>query len=155
MGHHITGIVAHRDTLRRLETNFARQSCFELADGLAFLPLDDENLDEVVGLHAGNALGTFEYLTEHLFELLCVGSRNGELIYVETHYHGGVGGQGAAVFRDGTIVFGPKSGDGSAINEALSQIGVTPHPEQFDAFAAVGLDRFRSNEDFREKGTSV
>ena len=103
MAHHISGLITRRETLSCLEIELARQPFFELAEGLVFLPLDDQNLDKIVGLDVGKALGTFEYLTERLIEVLCAASRNGELIYVETEYFGGVGGQGAAVSLMGQL----------------------------------------------------
>ena len=57
MGHHITCVIARRDVLTRLGSQLAKQPCFALAEALAFMPLDHENLDSVTGLHDGKAVG--------------------------------------------------------------------------------------------------
>ena len=117
--------------------------------------MDHENLDKITGLHEGKAVECFVYLTERLIELLRLSSQIGAIAYVETEYFGGMGGQGAAVFRDGEMIGSPDWREVGTINFALSKIGVTHRADQVDAFEAVGLDAFRSNEKFREKGTSV
>jgi hypothetical protein len=151
MGHRITGLIARREVLTRLNDPFAGQPCFSLAKGLAFMPLDRQNLDEITGLDAGKAVGDFSYLTGRLIELLRLASRVGDIAYVETDYHGGFGEQGAAVFRDGEMIGHPDWREGGPINDALSKIGVTHGTEAIDAFEAVGLPAFRSNESIREK----
>lgn len=77
-------------------------------------------------------------------------SRGGVLAYVETDYFGGVGGQGAIVFRDGSEVMRPKWHDSGAINTALEMIGV-PRSLAGDRFSMVGLDDVRHNEDVLDK----
>jgi hypothetical protein len=153
MGHHITGIIARRKVLKGSVGPFSGQPCFALAEGFAFMPLDSENLDDITGLHGEEAVGEFVYLTERLIELLGLASRDGELAYIETDYFGGAGGQGAAVFRGGEMVSAPDWREANAINDALSQLGVTGRPGKCDAFEVVGLGIHRSNEDFREDGT--
>jgi hypothetical protein len=150
MGHHITGLIARREKLGRLDGKFAGQPCFALAEGLAFMPLDHENLDEITGLHEGKAIGDFVYLTERLVDLLRLASRNGEIAYIETEYHGGTGGQGAVAFRDGEMIGSPDWREAGAINVALSKLGVAHRADRRDAFEAVGLGAFRSNDSFRE-----
>jgi hypothetical protein len=152
MGHHITGLIARCEVLKCLGDPFAGQPCFSLAQGLAFMPLDCENLDEITGLHDGNAVGDFVYLTGRLIELLRLASRVGAIAYIETEYHGGAGGQGAAVFQDGAVVGDPAWCEAGAINDALFKIGVAHGTEAIDAFEAVGLHAFRSNESIREAG---
>jgi len=109
------------------------------------------------GLHEENPTADFVYLTPRLTEILCSASIGAEFSYVETEYHGGNGGQGAVLFQRGEVAFGPVwvEEDIGPINEALSRMGVTQKPGKVDAFDVVGLDAFRSNEDFRDKGTAV
>jgi hypothetical protein len=155
MGHHIAGIIARRDLFKSLEGELAGQPCFALAEGFAFMPLDCENLDAIAGLHDGRAISEFVYLTERLVELLRLASRNGELAYIETEYFGGTGGQGAVVFRGGEMASAPDWRERGAINSALSLMGVACKSDKPDAFETVGLDAHRSNQAFRETGTSV
>lgn len=151
MGHHITGVVAKRDVLKRLD-KLAGQACFALADDFAFMPLDDENLDDIVGVHAGETISDFAYLTAPLIELLRQASQGGDLAYIETAYHGGAGGQGAVLLKAGEVAFGPawREDDIGPINDALSRMGVAKRVGTFDAFQTIGLHKFRSNDAFRE-----
>ncbi len=155
MGHHVTGLIARRDTLAKLSGPLKGQPHFELEEGFGFLPLDYENLDDVVGLYAGDAIGKFEYLSPKLIELLENASQNCALAYIETDYHGGTGGQSAAVFRNGKVVYGPISAERNAINEALGVLGVQANPGEFDRFETIGLQRHRHNEDYRDAAESA
>jgi hypothetical protein len=157
MGHHITGIIARSETLKGLEGRLSGQPSFALVQGFAFMPLDYENLDDITGIHQGKAISSFVYLTEPLLELLCVASRSTELAYIETEYFGGNGGQGAVLFLRSEMSFGPDWADDDIgpINKALSSMGVIPKPDERDAFEAVGLGSYRSNEAFREEATAV
>jgi hypothetical protein len=81
--------------------------------------------------------------------LLKEASKDEALVYVETEYFGGDGGQGAIVAHRGDIFFGPAEGDGS-INAALRLLEAKKDGAH-DEFDAVGLGRFRSNEDWIEQ----
>lgn len=129
----------------------SEQPHFALEAGFEFLPLDDENLDDVVGVQAGESLGAFTYLTPILISLLRTASKMGSIAYVETDYFGGTGRQGAIVFSKGDVTLGPLTGESGAINEALTVLGAPARSERQDAFATIGLDRHRFNEDYREE----
>jgi len=72
-------------------------------------------------------------------------------MYFETSYFGGRGGQGAAVFQDGEIVFGPQWADTGPINRALGLLGVEVAPPAQDEFEAIGLHRHRDTEGWIEQ----
>lgn len=157
MGHHLTGLIGRADALKHLGEGFDGQPRFALAEGLAFMPLDHENLDEITGLHNEKALHDFVYLTPHLVEILRRVSTNADIAYIETAYHGGSGGQGAVTFSRGACIYGPNWSDQGVgpINEALKLVGVATKIGKVDAFDTVGLDAFRSNESFRERATAL
>lgn len=69
-------------------------------------------------------------------------------MYFETEYHGGHGGQGAAVFLNGDLIFGPQWDEFGPINHALMLLGVKIEPPAMDEFDTVGLYRHRSTEDW-------
>lgn len=79
-------------------------------------------------------------------------SARGPVAYVETNYFGGAGDQGACAWRGGVRIYGPRRGlgDDGVINEALVAIGVVP--ERGDAFDALGLGAWRSNEAVKPAG---
>lgn len=90
--------------------------------------------------------GTFLLLTGGFQIFLREFSHLGPIAYVETDYFGGKGGQGAVVYAHGEELMPPKWSKGGTINAALALLGV-PKPFFCDRFAALGLMRFRSNDD--------
>jgi hypothetical protein len=85
-------------------------------------------------------------LSQQLVDELRRSSRNGPLIYFETEYSGGSGGQGAALFQDGEIIFGPQWAEIGPINRALKLLGISVWPPAHDEFETVGLHRHRGAE---------
>lgn len=80
------------------------------------------------------------------------------IAYIETDYFGGKGEQNAICWSQGTILCGPLTSNEKtpmpqrAINQVLQALGVT-RDNACDEFAALGLDRYRENEDWIEKGS--
>jgi hypothetical protein len=70
-----------------------------------------------------------------------------KVAYVEAEYFGGTGGQSAAVWEDGRLVFGPIN-DESAINQALRVLGVA-QKDAFDEFEALELGKYRDTDDWK------
>lgn len=153
MGHHITGIIARREVLASLDGELAGQPCYALSEGWAFLPLD-ENLDNIAG-YDGKQVDGYLYLNDGLIALLRLASRRGDCAYIETHYVGGAGDQGAAVFRQGELLSSLDRRHRGPINEALHTMGFTNARPRLDAFEQVGLATYRENEAFRERGVLV
>jgi len=88
----------------------------------------------------------FQHLSKELLDHLRRSSREGPLMYFETEYFGGVGGQGAAVFQDGDLIFGPSWAEVGPISQALKLLGVSCEPPARDEFEAVGLHLHRDAE---------
>jgi hypothetical protein len=61
---------------------------------------------------------------------------------------GGLGGQGAAVFKDGEVIFGPRWAKIGPINHALKLLGIGIEPPAYDGFETVGLHLHRDTEDW-------
>jgi hypothetical protein len=80
--------------------------------------------------------------------LIAAASITADVVYFETEYHGGTGGQGAAVYRQGKCIYGPTFSEAGPINEALATIGVRVSAPARDAFEAIGLNRHRSSDDW-------
>jgi hypothetical protein len=115
------------------------------------VPLYHQQLDRLSGDAFDSHIGDLTYLNRGLCDALCSASVGRPLVYLETAYHGGMGQQGAAAFRDGRLVWhgadkditSAHPGPHSHISKALQLIDV-PGP---DAFAELGLGRFRDVED--------
>lgn len=154
MGHHVTGVIAKKGTCEALSKRWSGQAVCPLNQGFAFLPLDYQNLKFVRASDTSGAVGEFVYVTPNLIVTLQDASRGMEFAYVETEYHGGIGGQGALLFRDGKLTFGPEWADAGPISTALRKLGVTKADEDFDEFEAVGLIQLRMNETARRTSRS-
>jgi hypothetical protein len=150
MGHWLTGLIGARDSLQRLDAAIGATKYVVLTDDLQFLPLSDDALDGLRGVpDLTERAGPFDYLTSGLIGALSQASRGIRFAYIETRYFGGVGGQGAAFFTDGALIFGPEwdetgSIGAGPINAALRMLGVRTTGPAIDEFDTVGLGRFRS-----------
>jgi hypothetical protein len=94
--------------------------------GISFLPLTDEGLD----------------IVPHSVEVLA--TRAKQIAYVESEFFGGQGTQAAAIWKEGSLVFGPVIAD-DAINQALRLLGVSKE-DRIDEFDALDLNRHRDTE---------
>jgi hypothetical protein len=152
MGHHIQAIIGSKHVLDSLQQRFGGTTVVGLNQGLFLLPMLEgfyDALPSAVDTLAWEGDFHFRFLDAKVVALLIDASKKDAVAYVETEYFGGAGDQGAIVAREGKIVFGPVEGDGS-INAALRMIGAKKESAH-DEFDAIGLGRFRSNEDWIEQ----
>ena len=150
MAHFVTGLIARHTALRTFATAWSLPLPIALTDVLSLLPLGSEQLERLLPDEQHEFYDGFNYLSPSLARVLKLGSERCTLLYFETEYFGGMGTQGAAVFRDGDLVFGPQSAELGPINNALAVLGVRPVPPAVDEFETVGLQRHRSVEAWRE-----
>lgn len=144
--HAVVGVIGEPAVLRRVTRFQSEQGVAPLGEGLALAPLLAKDL-KVVDVGDDGPMG-LQYLSDSLMRSLAVASTGGRFVYFETEYFGGAGGQGAAVFEDGKVVFGPAWAQGGVINQALERLGVKAKAGKADAFATVGLDRARTSRDW-------
>ncbi|WP_034592654.1 hypothetical protein [Hamadaea tsunoensis] len=150
MGYDLQAVIAPAALLRSVADPAAGMHVVDLSQGFALMPMTAEFHDRVTVLD-GDSLG-FWLLPGDFGATLADWSRQGPVIYAEADYFGGVGSQSAAVWRDGTLGFGPVHvpvgedfpPEGSPISRALRYAGVdaTGHHDEFEA---VGLRRHRDN----------
>ncbi len=157
MSHNIFGFIGKAVDLHLAGTRLAGSKVVSLFLGYGFLPVTDEVIDF-------DERAPFRYLTRltyRLGEWAEIVSADCPLAYVETDYFGGRGLQTAVAWVGGRLVFGPTqtedfSQNGKvhptpllerAINQALRLIGVG-RGIAIDEFAALGLGKHRSNEDW-------
>lgn len=151
MGHHIQVILAPRSTAEAFSCRWPDMPRLNCEDGFAIFPVDADWVDERVRRTDGPVLEVdgFQLLSHGFRQLLGELSQGGMLAYLETEYFGGVGGQGALVFRDGIEIMPPTWGGIGTINNALRMLGVK-RGLLCDEFATAGLDRFRDNDGLME-----
>jgi len=126
-----------------------------LGQGLSLIPPSDGWRGEARMGQSARAFPEFENLTVEVAEIIRQASVGAAIAYVEGESFGNVGGQTAAVWRDGELVLPPHqvipvvwTPEGGPIDEALRLLGVVRLPER-DEFDSVGLGRFRHTEQWR------
>lgn len=150
MGHFVTGLIATHGPLVAFALKHALHEPIPLAQSLEILPLRDQDIDSFLAPPLTGQPSGFNYLSEQLVQELRTASMGASIMYFETDYFGGMGAQGAAVFADGELAYGPASAESGPINEALALLGVVVTPPAKDAFDAVGLGQHRHAEGWLE-----
>jgi hypothetical protein len=150
MTHCVTGLIEKPGPLGAFSRKHGLHNPLVLAHGLEILPLRDEDIDSfltppMTGLPEG-----FNYLSDQLIQMLSPASSDSSIIYFETEYFGGTGTQGAALFKNGALIYGPVSAEHGPINNALSMLGITTISPAIDAFDTIGLGLHRHTEDWLE-----
>jgi len=146
MGHFVTGLIATPTVLEAFSREHSLHWPVTLVGGLAILPLREADLNSFRATPSDDEAGGFQHLSKQLLDQLRRSSHEGPLMYFETEYFGGVGGQGAAVFRNGDLIFGPNWAEVGPINPALKLLGISSEPPARDEFETVGLHLHRDAE---------
>jgi len=150
MGHIVTGLVAKLEVLELFAHRQSLRPPVPLPTGFALVPLRSEDIDSMLKPPLSGYPQGFNDLSEQLMLKLAEASIGCMLVYFETEYFGGSGSQGAAAFRDGSLVFGPKTGEYGPINEALALLGVQVAAPAQDEFQTIDLQRYRRTDDWLE-----
>ncbi|MFO0890363.1 MAG: hypothetical protein U0790_14620 [Isosphaeraceae bacterium] len=175
MAHGVEALIASEKPLRNGLSGLRRAEVIPLQQGLALVPVTDAFYDQVasqIPLAGASRIGELWKLSPNLVELARRISVSTPVAYVETDYSGGVGTQAAVVWHHGRISLCPlkidegvrleagnikrafralpvKLRQGRPINQAIRDLGVRTW-WLLDEFDAIGLGRYRSNEDWIE-----
>jgi hypothetical protein len=151
MGHHIIGLIGTPAALLAVADRAGAPAPTPLPFDLAIVPLGGKQLDRLTGETASRYDENFLCLSAELEAAIGAAATDGRLLYIETDYFGGIGGQGAALFEEGALAWTDSVREGtqgqgkSPISQGLSHLGIPPAPGS-DEFDAVGLVRFRNME---------
>lgn len=154
MAHSITALIGLPEALAAIAELFDGPKPVGLPYGLQLVGLDEGRLDRLSGVDDQPSMEGFIYLTAKVAEGLGATLGPGQALYIETDYFGGTGGQAAALFEGGQLVWSGACSDfddadppeKTPISEGLSRLGVAPAAES-DEFDAVELWRYRSLDD--------
>lgn len=154
--HHVSAVIGEATLLEELRVGLPGARIVELPQGFALVPATRE---VIAAAGEGEKVHGFYHATTTLVRALERASERGPLVYVETEYFGGAGGQAALVLRGGRCESVSSSiedeeigNDESSISTALRAIGVE-RGAAHDEFAAIDLGRHRSTEDWHEHGS--
>jgi len=165
MGHHIQAFISREELLKEIARRYRTAIVIPLSQRFGMLPITEQFYDELPNLdNPDKTDDRFLYLGPKLHQLGKAFSVKAPLAYVETEYFGGWGYQGAVVWANGQIIFGPAvTGDEDdfqmddlpdrAINIALRKLGVLKG-DGHDEFDAIGLGKHRDNEGWAEELTA-
>jgi hypothetical protein len=141
MGHIVASLTAKPTVLAAFSRAHSLHSPVALVGGLDLLLMREIDLDLFRAILSADEARSLQYLSERLLDELKRSSHQGSLIYFETEHFDGDGGQGAAVFKDGELIFDPSWVGIGPINHSLKLLGVSIRPPARDEFQTVGLDR--------------
>lgn len=153
MPHYISGLIAETSLLQQFATSLALAPPAPLEFGLSFLAVDDDDVVRIAGTSSPIDINDENRGLDSAFiPTVLLLSEQGPILYVQTDYWGGTGEQGALLADKGCAVFGPEHRGilPGPISRALALLGVTCGPGDFDEFQAVGLERHRDNDSWRE-----
>ena len=153
MGHSVTAFLG---LATNYEERFAARpfhGTVSLEKGLVLTPLSDFVID---------AIADGETPDIRIRTAGAAMSRNRSLVYIETEYFGGYGGQGAVLWRNGIVEFEATSWDervmiefqerhDNPINQALEKGFGLEAASKTDQFDTVGLGRLRSTDRILEE----
>jgi hypothetical protein len=148
MGHCLSGVLVHSNYDDGAIKKFDLRPVKLLAN-IVLLPTTNCYLD-----HWEKVLDVTGSVSDRPFSNVCVlhhmvrqAVGAGRYAVFDTDYFGGQGDQSAAVYEKENVIMPPTVAAKGPINAALRLLGV--HRGLFtDAFARVGLDRYRQSDDF-------
>jgi len=148
MAYELQAAIACMELLRPVTAEISQARIVPLRQGFGLLPIGDA-LSKALTDPAAEKMPEFWALPKGFERTLAEWSRRGRVAYVEAEFFGGNGGQVAAVWEGGKLVFGPTEDDTplSPISQALRRMGATA-PGGGDEFDALGLGRERLTEDW-------
>ncbi|HEV2799642.1 MAG TPA: hypothetical protein VGW12_04050 [Pyrinomonadaceae bacterium] len=151
MGHTVQAFIAKAEVLRDAAQNINTARVITVAQGFGLLPNTRDFYNEVGEVDGGNELPYQEFykLSTALANFGVECSRRGSVAYIETDYWGGEGEQAAVLWERGEVSYEPARGKLGQINDVLRRMGVE-RGDDLDEFDALGLGRYRNNEDWIE-----
>lgn len=152
MAYELRAVIAGDAPLRSAAQHVPGARAPTLAQVLALMPMTDEVFDAVTDSGSTEPPG-FRLLPGGFEKTLAEWSAAGPVACVEAEYFGGVGRQRAALWADGPLAAGPWDKPRklrlfrtpSPISHVLRRLGAASGLGE-DEFAAVGLDRHRTND---------
>ncbi|MEM7104902.1 MAG: hypothetical protein AAF502_17330 [Bacteroidota bacterium] len=153
MSHNIQGFIFNkRETAERF-SHFENAHLIDMEQGFVFIPLTNALADEIGGKE-DSPYEVFWKFNPNIEALLVDNSKDGMITYLETDYWGGDGEQAAAIWYKGILYFGPKHSKIGAISRCLKLMKAVKN-DMYDEFEAIGLTKFRSNDDWIEHANAL
>lgn len=108
MGHHIQAFIGREELLQEIAQHYSNAIVIQLPQRFGMLPITKQFYHGLTNpQHPLDTDNRFLYLGTKLHQIGKVFSVKAPLAYVETEYFGGTGVQGAVVWSNGQIIFGP------------------------------------------------
>lgn len=154
MGYELRAVIGSGPAVNQVAQALGSQKV-ALQLGMFMLPWTDELFDSLgADAPTDEIAAGLRYLHSGLVEALVEACELSPLAYVEVEFFGGIGAQGAAVFREcrlewsaGTGPVNSRLGARTPVSQALHLIGV-PAAASGDEFDTVGLGQHRHTDDW-------
>ena len=164
MAHNIQAFISSLDCLENAASKLKKAHVVSLPQGFAMLPVLDTLRQEAATIYPSQeteSFAEFYDLTDSVAQLGAQMSQQTPVAYIETEYWGGDGTQAAIVWHQRKVILRPYTRQldwrqdrvtklavrRGPISIALNRMGVELD-EELDEYDALGLGRFRSNEDW-------
>ena len=156
--HDVKAVIANFEILKQFQSNLESGVVCPLPQGFGLLPITDVLMKQF----RSHSAGIFSFKKPPIAEIPC-GLLNlifeiSQLVpvaYITTEYFGGSGGQDAAAWKKGKLLFSPssvgyeKEWPNSSISQALRAIGVIAEINK-DEFDSLGLGNYRETHKWAE-----
>ncbi|PJZ41699.1 hypothetical protein CH370_09680 [Leptospira kmetyi] len=146
--HIVQGFLITEKSVKKFKEFNSKAKIIDLESDLKFIPLSDVLLNKISS-SASPEIGKAYLYNEMIQTFLKDLSISGKVMYFETEYFGGSGGQCSEVFENGKTI-SVYSENKSSINDGLKYFGIVVESGSSDEFEAVGLNRFRTTEEWLE-----
>jgi hypothetical protein len=148
MTHIVTGLIARQGRLGPISESWLLPSPIGLTQGFELLPLQEKEIGRIFASSTPSTIAAdFGDLTNELIEGLMNASAKTFIMYFETEYFGGEGGQGAALSNEGRVPY-IQSAMMGPINRALVLLGVRVVAPAIDEFQSIGLHCHRTTKEW-------
>ncbi|HVY89495.1 MAG TPA: hypothetical protein VG942_11540 [Hyphomonadaceae bacterium] len=155
MTHSVQLLIGKDPAIGRFLNRWKVARTVELAGGWLVVPMEEKLYTAIEAASPGTTRPAQLDLSPLGLEEAMIAATHdgGALVYIETDYWGGTGGQSAMAVADGLVTRQPERsrGAGGPVNSALRAIGVTRQGDK-DEFDTIGLGERRTMEDYEPEG---
>jgi len=156
--HDVKALIAKFEILEQFQPNLESGVVCQLPQGFGLLPITDILMKQF----KSHGAGIFSFkkspiaeIPSGLLKLIFEISQLAPVVYITTEYFGGSGGQDAAAWKKGKLLFSPfsvgyeREWPNSSISQALRTIGVIAEANK-DEFDSLGLGKHRETHKWAE-----
>jgi hypothetical protein len=149
MGHYLQAIIGKMEDIAPLRRAYNNAELIELTQEFALVPMTEDLFDEINEGVKSESIEKLTHFTANIETKIVHELGLRQFAYVESEFFGGIGGHICLVYGESpSSKILPSSYH--SMNQALRQLGIKRKGE-FDEFLTLGLDRYRSTEEWLDE----